>query len=209
MLGKAIRIEEAGAEHVTAMAAPFTRGQQQGGMVVGEIVLGAGLGLLVAGAALVAGQTFLGSTRRAWLALVATGAWSFLVLPTIKYPAFPPGVESSLAIDTRQLSYLAVVGAGVLGAVLARLAWLHLSGRLHLAATLLAVVLPAVLAVILLPGEHPVTSIDDGLLRRFRAAVIGSQSVFWALTALAGLWLLEHRMGAGLRRARGRFTRSR
>ncbi len=91
VLGEAIRLEEAGAEHVTAIAAPFTRGEQQGGMVLGELVLGGGLGLLLAGAALVAGPAFLGPARRAWLALVAAGAWAFLALPAIAYPALPPG----------------------------------------------------------------------------------------------------------------------
>jgi hypothetical protein len=205
VLDEAIRLEEAGAEHVTAIAEPFTRGEQQGGMVVGELVLGSGLGLLLAGAALVAGPAFIGPARRGWLLLVAAGAWAFLVLPAIAYPAFPPGVESSLPIETRQLSYLGLVGAGALGAVLARLAWLRLAGRLRVPVTLVALLLPAVLAVILLPGEHAATAIDDGLLLRFRAAAIGSQAVFWAVAALAGLWLIEHRLGAGL----GRLARRR
>ncbi len=209
VLGTAIRLEEAGAEHVSAVAAPFTRGEQQGGMVVGELVLGAGLGLLLAGAALIAGQSFLGSTRRAWLGLVAAGAWSLLVLPAIKYPALPPGVESSLPIETRQLSYLALVGAGALGAVLGRLAWLRLNGRLRPVAVLLAIALPAGLAMLLLPGEQTINSIDAGLLLRFRAAAIGGQALFWALTALAGLWLLEHHLGGGFRSIRDRLTRSR
>jgi hypothetical protein len=204
VLGDAIRLEESHAEHVAAIAAPFTRGEQQGGMVVGELVLGAGLGLLLAGAALVAGSAFLGPARRAWLALAAIGAWAFLALPAIAYPAFPPGVESSLPIQTRQLSYLALVGTGVLGAVLARLAWLRVAGRLRPAVALVAFVLPPLLAVLLLPGEHAASPIDDGLLTRFRAAAVVSQAVFWALVALAGLWLLEHRLGDLVRRARAR-----
>jgi hypothetical protein len=207
VLGEAIRLEEAGAAHT--IAAPFTRGEQQGGMVVGELVLGAGLGLLLAGAALVAGAAFLGPARRAWLVLVGAGAWAFLVLPAVKYPALPPGVESTLPIETRQLSYLALVGAGVLGVVLARLAWLRIAGQLRLAATIGAFALPAVLAVALLPAEHAATAVGDGLLLRFRAAAIGSQAVFWALTALAGLWLLEHRVGASLGRLRGWTSRAR
>jgi predicted cobalt transporter CbtA len=203
VLGEAIGLEEAGAEHVAAVAAPFSRGEQQGGMVLGELVLGAGLGLLLAGAALLAGPAFLGPTRRAWLAVVAAGAWSFLALPAIVYPALPPGVESSLAIDTRQLSYLALVGTGVLGVVLGRLAWLRL------AAVALAFALPAVVAVGLLPGEHVVTPVDDGLLMRFGVAAVGGQAVFWTLTGLAGLWLLEHRVGASLRRVWYRSVRPR
>jgi hypothetical protein len=201
VLGEAIRLEDAGAEHVTAVAGPFTRGEQQGGMIVGELVLGCGLGLTLAGAALVAGSAFLGPARRAWLSLAAVGAWAFLVLPAIAYPALPPGVESTLPIETRQLSYLMLVGAGVLGAVFARAAWLRLAGRLRPPATLIAFVLPATLAVTLLPGEHAATAVTDGLLVRFRAAAIGSQAMFWALTALAGLWLIEHRLGTTLRAA--------
>lgn len=209
VLGAAIRLEQAGAAHVTMVAEPFTRGEQQGGMVVGELVLGGGLGFVLAGVALLAGPAFLGPTRRAWLALVAVGAWAFLALPAIAYPALPPGVESSLSIETRQLSYLTLAGAGVLGALVARLAWLRLAGRLRPAAALAAFALPAVLAVTLLPREHAVTPIDAGLLMRFRAVAVGGQAVFWVLAALAGLWLLEHRAGAGLRQVRGWLTRAR
>jgi Probable cobalt transporter subunit (CbtA) len=209
VLGAAIRLEEAGAEHVSTVAEPFTRGEQQGGMVVGELVLGAGLGLLLAGAALIAGKAFLGSTRRAWLGLAAAGAWSFLVLPAVKYPALPPGLESTLAIDTRRLSYLALVGAGVLGAVLARAAWLLVEGRLRPLAVLVAVAFPAALAITLLPDEQTVNSMDAGLLLRFRLAAIGGQTLFWALTAVAGLWLLDHHLSGAVRSIRSRLARSR
>jgi hypothetical protein len=207
VLGEAIRLEEGAAGHVHTIAEPFTRGEQQGGMVVGELVLGAGLGLLLAGVALVAGSAFLGRARTAWLGLVAAGAWSFLVLPAIAYPALPPGVASSLPIETRQLSYLALVGAGVLGAVLARLAWLRVDHPARALAALAALAVPAAAAIALLPGEHAATPIDAGLLTRFRAAAIGSQAVFWALTALAGLWLLEHRLAALLRALRPAASR--
>jgi putative cobalt transporter subunit CbtA len=210
VLGEAIRLEDAGsAAHVTAIAEPFTRGEQQGGMVVGELALGAGLGLLLAGAALVAGPAFLGPARRAWLWLVAAGAWAFLALPAITYPALPPGVSSSLPIETRQLAYLALVGAGVLGVVVARLAWLRLAGRLRPLGAAGALLIPTVLATTLLPTEHVATAVDDGLLLRFRAAAIAGQAVFWALTALAGLWLFGHRPGADLRRLRATLVRRR
>ena len=130
-------------------------------------------------------------------ALVAVGAWAFLALPAIAYPALPPGVESSLPIETRQLSYLALVGAGVLGFVLARLAWLRLAGRLRPLGATSAFLLPTVLAMTLLPGEHVVGAVEDGLLVRFRAAAIVGQAVFWALTALVGLWLIDRRLTSG------------
>jgi hypothetical protein len=195
VLGRAIGLEHT--SHVAPIVETFTRGEQQGGMVLGELLLGGGLGLLLAGAALVAGPTFVGGTRRAWLALTATGAWSFLVLPAIRYPALPPGVESSLTIETRQLSYLALVGAGILGAVLARRAWLSLAGQRRAVGAVVAWALPAAAALGLLPVEHAASAVDGGLLTEFRAAAIGSQAVFWALTAAAGLWLLERRSANG------------
>jgi hypothetical protein len=211
VLGQAIRLEDAATAHVhtVAMTEPFTRREQQGGMVLGELLLGCGLGLLVAGAALLAGPAFLGPVRRGWLALVGVGAWSLLVLPAIAYPAMPPGVESSLSIDTRQLSYVALVCSGVLGAVLARAARLWLHGTVRIVVTPIAFLLPAVLAVVLLPHEHALTPIDHGLLVRFRAVAVGSQAVFWGLTALAGLWLIDHRVGTAVRGARSRFTGTR
>jgi drug/metabolite transporter (DMT)-like permease len=117
--------------------------------------------------------------RRGWLALVGVGAWSFLVLPAIAYPAMPPGPASSLSIDTRQLSYAALVCSGVLGAVLARIAWLRLDGRVGTVVVPAAFLLPPLLAVVLLPHEPSFTPIDHGLLVRFRLVAVGSQAVFW------------------------------
>ena len=188
VLGQAIKLEDAvtAQVHTVAMTEPFTRREQQGGMVLGELLLGCGLGLLIAGAALVAGPGFLGPVRRAWLALVAVGAWSFLVLPAIAFPAMPPGVESSLSLDTRQVSYTVLVCSGALGAVLARMAWLRLGGRTRPLVAAVAFTLPAVLAVVLLPHEHVATPIDHALLTRFRLVAVGSQAVFWGLMAIAG-----------------------
>ena len=209
VLGQAIKLENAATTHVHAVAItePFTRREQQGGMVLGELLLGCGLGLLIAGAALLAGPRFLGPVQRAWLALVGVGAWSFLVLPAIAYPAMPPGVESSLSIDTRQLSYVTLVCSGVLGAVLARVAWLRLDGRVRVAVGAAAFLCPALLAVVLLPHEHAATPIGHGLLTRFRLVAVGSQAMFWWLMGIAGLWLLDHEVGAAVRAARARLAR--
>ena len=210
VLGQAIELEDAATTHVHAVAMTelFTRREQQGGMVLGELLLGCGLGLLIAGAALLAGPRFLGPVRWAWLALVGVGAWSFLVLPAIAYPALPPGVESSLSIETRQLSYVTLVCSGVLGAVLARVVWLRLDGRVRAVVAAAAAFLgPALLAVVLLPHEHAATPIDHGLLTRFRLVAVGSQAMFWGLMAIAGLWLIDHQVGAAIRAARARLAR--
>jgi hypothetical protein len=114
-------------------------------------------------------------------------------------------VEAALEVEQRQINYLLLVLAGVGGALVASAVWAHLSGdgarsvgRLGpaLARALAAgvvLVVPAVLAFVLLPGDAITTSVDSALLSRFRLVSIGSQALFWLVLAVLGLWLLEHR----------------
>ena len=197
-------IEEEGQTHVTAVAEPFTRGEQKGGMIIGQGILGLGVGLLIAGAALMVGRTRL-SSQRFWLALVAAGVWALLVLPAVKFPPLPPGVETALEVDRRQISYLVVVLAGLVGVLLASAMWTRLSGEravtvgrigprtMRVVAAAVALLAPAALAFALLPGDEIVTAVDTGLLARFRLVSIGSQALFWVSLAGFGLWLLERR----------------
>ena len=100
-----------------------------------------------------------------------------------------------------------LVCSGALGAVLARMAWLRLGGRTRPLVAAVAFTLPAVLAVVLLPHEHVATPIDHALLTRFRLVAVGSQAVFWGLMAIAGVWLLDHRVADAVRAARARLAR--
>ena len=208
--------EESEEAHITAIAEPFTRGEQKGGMIIGQGILGFAVGLLIAGAALMVGRTGL-SSRRFWLALVAAGAWALLVLPAFKFPPLPPGVETPLEVESRQISYLVLVLAGLGSVLLASAVWTWLSGEravalgplgaraTRISATAAALLAPAALALALLPGDEIVTAVDDGLLARFRLVSIGSQALFWLALAGFGLWLLE-RQGLSLfgrRRAAG------
>lgn len=189
---------DAGAAHVTSVGEPFTRGEQRGGMVAGEVLLGAGVGLILAGIALVLGPKALpGRPRALWLALVGAGAWALLVLPAVKYTPLPPGVDAGLPIGQRQAAYLALVGCGLLGALLAGWAltrWpARLDRRLRWPAAVVGLVVPAAVGMALLPTQHALGELEDGLLTSFRAAAIGSQVVFWLAFALVGAWLLRPR----------------
>lgn len=202
--GHAHAADEAEHTHVTAVAEPFTRGEQKGGMIAGQVLLGLAVGLLIAGAALMIGRTRL-TPQRLWLLLVAGGAWALLVLPALKFPPLPPGVETALAVESRQVSYLLLVLAGLGGVAIAAAAWSRLSGERARAVGRLGpdavrwlvctVVLlaPAALAYGLLPGDEIVTAVDGGLLARFRLVSIASQALFWLALCGSGLWLLEHR----------------
>ncbi|MEZ5102318.1 MAG: CbtA family protein [Thermoleophilia bacterium] len=190
--------DDPGAAHVTSVGEPFTRGEQRGGMVAGEVLLGAGVGLILAGLALVLGPRALPGRHRAlWLALVGAGTWALLVLPAIKYTPLPPGVDAGMPIGQRQAAYLALVGCGLLGALLAGrvlVRWpASLDRRLRWPAALAGLALPAVLAIVLLPAQRATGELDDGLMTSFRAAAIGSQVVFWLAFALVGAWLLRPR----------------
>ena len=211
--GDAILADDAGHTHVTAVAEPFTRGEQKGGMIIGQGVLGLAVGLLIAGAALMVGRTNL-RPQRFWLALVGAGFWALLVLPAAKFPPLPPGVETALAVESRQIWYLLLVLAGLAGVLLASAAWTRFGGEgavrvgpigpgtLRVAAAAAALLVPAVIAFVLLPGDEIVTAVDGGLLARFRVVSIASQGLFWIALAGFGLWLLEHRQLPFLARRR-------
>jgi len=179
IVDRAIRAE-AHARTAMAMPEPFGRRAQRGGLVVGELVFGLGVALLLAGAA-----TFAGGRRaaRLWLVLTAACAWAVLVLPAVKYPPLPPGVETDAAIGERQVAYLGLVAAGLLGAAAATRAWRK---RARMPAVLTLAV-PAALAVVLLPGR----GVHGRVPTDFRVASIATQALFWLVLATVGVLLLR------------------
>jgi hypothetical protein len=173
-----------------AVPEPFSRSGQRGGLVVGELILGAGVAFLLAGAA-----TFLGqrarSASRLWLLMTAAAIWAVVVLPAVIYPPLPPGVASTMPIGQRQLLYLTVVAVGFGGFAAAAHIWsTEMPFRRALAAV--AALVPAALAIALLPGTGADTShLAPGLLTDFRLASIGSELVFWTVLTVAGALLLR------------------
>lgn len=201
--GAAIVFDLAIAEHIVdravagehhreplAMPEPFSRTGQRGGLVVGELVLGAGVAFLLAGVA-----TFLGprarSAKRLWLLMAVSGIWGVVVLPAIVYPPLPPGVDSAYAIGDRQLLYLLVVAVGVVGFAASVHVWSSAWPARRVLAVAAALV-PAGLAIALLPDTGADTShLAAGLLTDFRIASIGSELVFWTAIAAIGAFLLS------------------
>ena len=176
--------------HALAAPEPFSRSGQHGGLVTGELVLGAGVAFLLAGVA-----TFLGgrarSAERLWVLMALAATWSVVVLPAAVYPPLPPGVDTELGIGTRQALYLAVVAIGLASCVAAVHLW-SAAGRLRVPLALAAVLVPAVLAVLLFPDSHADTAdLPAGLLTDFRLVSIAGQLLFWTAIALAGALLLR------------------
>lgn len=184
-----------------AVPEPFGRRAQHGGLVVAELVYGAGVAFLLAGAAAVIGP---GKRRRreprAFL-LTTIGAFAFasLVLPAVTYPPLPPGAETLRDISERQLLYVGLLALGLAGAAVAAVVLrLPRPGR-RARAALAAAALGGALAVaaFAFPDDPLAAPYPDAeLLDRFRAAAIGSQTLFWTTLAVVAWWLLRQRRPA-------------
>lgn len=189
----AVSLEQARTHEALAVPEPFSRGEQRGGLVAGELLFAAGIGLVLAGCA-----TFLGararSPRRLWLLLAADGICSVVLVPAVKYPPLPPGVPSALGIAERQAAYLAAVAAGLAGFALAVGAWraaaTHSSAS-RAGLTALAALAPAAVTFALLPDQRARSTIPGDVLAGFRAASIAGQLLFWLALGLVGARLLR------------------
>jgi hypothetical protein len=183
-VARAVAVEAHGHAAV-AVQEPFSRSGQRGGLVTGELLLGAGVAFLLAGAA-----TFVApcipSAQRLWLLMTTAGIWAVVVLPAAVYPPLPPGIRSSLPIGERQLLYLAVVAVGIAGFGAAAQLWTAVHGLRRLL-TPAAAIAPAALAFALLPDRGADTSrLSPGLLTDFRVVSVVGQLLFWATLAAAG-----------------------
>jgi predicted cobalt transporter CbtA len=188
----------------------FSRGVQRNtGLPVGIILLGIAMGGLVAVAyALVApGMRPRPRPRVVALLIAAAGFAGFFLLPFLKYPAEPPGMEHVQSIHTRGGLYLAMVAISVVSVVVAGLAARRLAPRLggrkaSLAALVGFAVWVAIVAAIL-PSVEPSQPLRDAsgavvyprfpsdLLFRFRLCAIGVQVVLWTTVGLAFGVLVE------------------
>lgn len=183
-----------------ALAVPeqFTRGEQQGGLVLAELLFAFGVALLVAGAAILLGRTR--SAAQRWLALSAAGAWSLVVAPALVLPPLPPGASVAASIDTRRATYVVAAAVGALGCAAAAWAWQRTLRRAT-AVRVLAAVSPlaatSLVVLLVLPADELLEPVDAALLRDFRLASFASQGLFWIACAAGGALALRRRDGQG------------
>jgi predicted cobalt transporter CbtA len=197
VVDRAVGLEADGHHTPLVVPEPFSRTGQRGGLVAGELILGAGVAFLLAGIA-----TFLGprarSAKRLWLLSTAAAIWGVVLLPAVVYPPLPPGVLSTLPVDDRQELYLATVVVGIGGFAAAVHVW-STARRFRVPLALSLAFVPAALAVAFFPESRAdAAAMPSGLLTDFRIVSISSQLLFWAAMAIVGALLLRRSRLPGL-----------
>ena len=190
VVDRAVAHESAFDHAPLAVPEPFSRREQRGGLVLGELLLAGGIAFLLAGAATLLSPGSR-SPLRLWILAGTAGLVGVVLYPALVYPPLPPGVASGLGIDDRQLFYLLTVGLGI-GAVAAAARVASRSWRGVVAAATCLVV-PALLAMALLPDPRAADTVGHGLLAEFRAVSIASQVLFWGALTAVGALLLRRR----------------
>jgi predicted cobalt transporter CbtA len=127
------------------------------------------------------------------LALGAIGYVTIVLVPALKYPANPPGVGDPDTIGARTVSYLTLLGASILLAVLARIFWTRLHERgfveeVQVVAVGGAWLIAVALASLIWPASPDAVSIPAQLLWRFRLATLGGALALWMTVALVFGW---------------------
>jgi hypothetical protein len=200
----AIRVEEAKAA-ADAGAAPVSRlAQSTIGLALAIVVLGAAVGGVFGLAfGFVHGRLGALGARGAALGVAATGFVTGTLVPFLKYPANPPGVESTVAMGERTGLFFLMLLIAVLAAIGALIAgrsfvdrWGGWNGSIAAVAGFVAVV---GLTAALLPGAPAhMADFPAELLWRFRIASLGTQLVLWTALGLifGGLTARAEQRGA-------------
>lgn len=185
----AVRLESAreAAEHPGAdhHAEVFSRATQHVGLLVATTVTGLALGVLFAVVHLLLHRRApLGEAWPRALRLAAAGFTAVWLLPFVRYPSNPPGVGDPGTVGQRTLAWLAAIGVGLIGVVLAWALHSHLASRgaggparqLCVAAVLVA----ATAAVFTLPDNTDALDVPAGLLWEFRLWSVATALLLWA-----------------------------
>jgi MFS family permease len=198
--------------------------QRNAGLPLGMILFGVAVGGLVAVAyALVARGTHPRARPRVVALLIAAAGFAgVFLLPFLKYPAEPPGIEHAQSIQTRGTLYLAMVAISVVAVVAAGVVARALAPRLGrrraALAALAGLAVVVTIAAALLPSIEPSQALRDAtgavvyprfpsdVLFRFRLCAIGVQVVLWTTVGLA-FGVLAERLMTNATRAAGPAAR--
>jgi Probable cobalt transporter subunit (CbtA) len=194
----------AGLAAAAADPALFSRGVQRNlGLGVSMVLFGVAMGglLAVAYVLVTRGMRPSARPRSVSLAIAAAGFAGVFLLPFLKYPADPPGIEHAESIQTRGLLYLAMVAISLVSVLAAALAARRLQPRLGAWKAMLValVALAAWMAIVMtiLPSLQPLHPLRDrsgailypgfpaDLLRQFRLYALLAQAMLWGAGGVA------------------------
>ncbi len=205
LIDQAIVLEgaRAAAEHPDAAEEPevVSRSLQKVGLGLAYLLYGLTWAFILGATFFRAQEILPGRTPALRAGLLGlTAFWAVALLPSLKYPANPPGVGDPNTLDQRQALYFGLIAIAVLGALAAWALWRTLRARRPadwlannggwLALGLYAVLCLAA-ALVLAPNSDP-TPVPPDLLFGFRAFSILGHVVFWG-TFSAAFGTLVHR----------------
>jgi predicted cobalt transporter CbtA len=107
-------------------------------------------------------------------------------------PPLPPGIESELALGTRQALYLAAIALGVVTyACATTLLATRGRGWREVAAASLVVAVGLIAAAMLFPDQGVSDALAAAELEEFRLVSLVGQLLFWGGIAIAGFLVLR------------------
>jgi len=127
------------------------------------------------------------------LALAGIGFLTVSCAPWLVLPPQPPGVEQTLATDTRLALYAGMMAVGALVATLCVLMYRRTAGR-QKAVTALATAVPLALLAVpvaLAPANAVTGPVPDTLTAAYRWTVVFGQLGLWTTIAAVHTWLGE------------------
>lgn len=153
-------------------------------------------------------------SRRGLIAVLLTG-WSVAVLPSLKYPANPPGVGDPETIGFRQALYISFIALSALITLIAFAFHRRLSRQnttrerrgWSLAIIATAYVVGLALAFVAMPASPDEVRMPGDLVSTFRTLSLAGLALFWVTFAGGFAWLL--RPARGLERSIGPLTHAR
>ena len=189
-LDRAVAAEHA-STHGAGVAELFTRTEQRGGLVTGQLLIGLGVAFALAGAAfMLAGRR--GAPHAVWVRVTVGAAWAVAIVPAVLLPPLPPGVESELALGTRQALYVAAIALGVVTyACATTLLAARGTGWRRFSAACLPLALGLIAAAVLFPDQGGSGALAAAELEEFRFVSLAGQLLFWGGMAIAGFAVLR------------------
>lgn len=203
VIEQAILLEEQ-AHHTEAHEAPIVSRavQKNVGLPIGFVVIGLSWGLLFAIAYhLLQHRLSALGKRRGALLLAFLAFWSLVLMPSLKYPANPPGVGAPETIEYRVGLYIGFLVMSVALTALAMQGGAWIAQRFavpnQLLLSLVCLVLFSGIAFVLMPSNPDPVQLPADLVQSFRLLSLSGLALFWGVFGLCFAGLVQRLTRSG------------